>query len=282
MYRAKQEGRNRLRFFSSELEKALLQRHEQELLLRDSLQRNQLIVHYQPKFDMTNQRMIGAEALVRLEDKLGNLISPALFIPLAEESNLILELGKQVMFSACLMTRQLLDAGFSVPISVNVAAAQFASSELEQHIKHAIATNDLPPEMLELEITETALMLDASLTQTKLEQLKSIGVNISIDDFGTGYSSLAYLQKFKVDIMKIDMSFVRDMMSNKHDFEIVKTIVSLGQSMHLKLVAEGVETPEQRDALQKLGCHVGQGYLYSKPLSEKDFVSFVHQHMPQN
>jgi diguanylate cyclase (GGDEF)-like protein/PAS domain S-box-containing protein len=281
MYRAKQEGRNRLCFFSSELEKVLLQRHELELLLRDRLHRQQLIVHYQPKFDMSNQLIIGAEALVRLEDKQGNLISPALFIPLAEESGLILELGKQVIFSACQMAKQLLDRGFSVPISVNVAAAQFASSELEQHIKNALNMNALPSDMLELEITETALMLDASLTQTKLEQLKCIGVNISIDDFGTGYSSLAYLQKFKVDIMKIDMSFVRDMMTNKHDFEIVKTIVSLGQSMHLKLVAEGVENAEQQNALQGLGCHVGQGYLYSKPLSEKDFIRFVQQHMPQ-
>ena len=275
MYRAKQEGRNRYCFFSNELEQALMQRQELEKLLRAALKRNELVVHYQPKFDFATQQTVGAEALVRLLDDNGQFISPAQFIPLAEESGLIIELGKQVLYQACAAAKCLLDKGIEVPISVNVAAAQFGSAELEMYVQHALALNELPVHLLELEITETALMVDAQATQAKLEQLKALGVSISIDDFGTGYSSLAYLKKFNVDIMKIDMSFVRDMMTNKHDYEIVKTIISLGQSMGLKLVAEGVETAEQKEALHQLGCEIGQGYLFSKPIALENIITFL-------
>ncbi|WP_340676784.1 EAL domain-containing protein [Paraglaciecola sp.] len=277
MYRAKQEGRNRYCFFSDELEQALIQRQELERLLREALKRDELIVHYQPKFDFQTGKIVGAEALVRLQDDNGLLISPAQFIPLAEESGLVIELGIQVLFKACAAAKHLLDQGIEVPMSVNVAAAQFGSDELELHIKNALAINALPAHLLELEITETALMVDAQATQTKLEQLKTLGIKISIDDFGTGYSSLSYLKRFNVDIMKIDMSFVRDMMDNKHDYEIVRTIISLGQSMGLKIVAEGVEIEVQKEALNKLGCEIGQGYLYSKPLDAEQFFAFAQR-----
>ncbi|MDP5131697.1 MAG: EAL domain-containing protein [Paraglaciecola sp.] len=275
MYRAKQEGRNRFCFFSDELEEALLQRHQLEKTLRHALKHDELVVLYQPKINMHNHQVVGAEALVRLPDGNGSFISPAEFIPLAEESGLIIELGRQVLFKACAYIKLLLDQGLRVPISVNVAAAQFSSAELELHIQEALTVNELPAELLELEITETALMVDVLNTQNKLAQLKALGIAISIDDFGTGYSSLSYLKKFNVDIMKIDMSFVRDMLINHHDFEIVKTIISLGQSMGLKLVAEGVETKEQQKALLELGCETGQGYLFSKPIAVEPFLTFL-------
>ncbi|HJS14355.1 MAG TPA: EAL domain-containing protein [Rheinheimera sp.] len=275
MYKAKQEGRNRFSFFSDELETALLQRHQLEKVIRQALSTHELLVYYQPKFDLNTKQLVGAEALARLVNDEGNFISPAEFIPLAEESGLILELGKQVLNRACAVAKTLAEAHCPIAISVNVAAAQFASATLYQDIQSTLSKQNLAPELLELEITETALMLDALATQAKLEQLKSIGVSISIDDFGTGYSSLSYLKKFNVDIMKIDMSFVKDMLTNKHDYEIVKTIISLGLSMGLKLVAEGVETQAQSDALVALNCQTGQGYLYSKPLPEADFVALV-------
>tara|TARA_R110001583_G_scaffold195379_2_gene372439 strand:- start:4409 stop:6856 length:2448 start_codon:yes stop_codon:yes gene_type:complete len=277
MYRAKQEGRNRYCFFAIELEQELMKRQQLESRLRDALKKHELVVQYQPKFNLNTQKIVGAEALVRLLDEEGRFISPADFIPLAEETGLVVELGKQVLLKACEQAKVLLDKGFDVPISVNVAAAQFGSLELEQDIQCAIAINEIPANLIELEITETALMVDAQATQNKLEQLKGLGINISIDDFGTGYSSLAYLKKFKVDIMKIDMSFVRDMLNNKHDFEIVKTIISLGHSMGLKLVAEGVETKEQQQALSTLGCEIGQGYVFSKPISAEQLLRLLEK-----
>ena len=275
LYKAKHEGRNRYSFFSDELESALMQRHQLESLVRSALKNDGLEVHFQPKYDLASKKIVGAESLARLKDSSGNYVSPADFIPLAEESGLIIELGRQVLLNTCAVAKRLAQLGYRIPISANVSAGQFCSVELENHIKTALEENELSANLLELEITETALMLDADLTKTKLEQLKKFGISISIDDFGTGYSSLAYLKKFDVDIMKIDMSFVRDMLCNKHDYEIVKTITSLGLSMGLSLVAEGVETQEQNDALLSLGCGTGQGFLFSKPLPVEDFVQFV-------
>ncbi|MCL1114944.1 EAL domain-containing protein [Shewanella basaltis] len=275
MYRAKQEGRNRFSFFSYDLENSIRERHQLELSLRNALLNDELLVFYQPKFDLTTKRIIGAEALVRLTGDDGIFISPTEFIPLAEETGLIIKLGQQVLSKACIEAKRWFDMGYVIPVSVNVAVAQFADPNLEHMIATALQESQLPAELLELEITETALMLDAEEMQTKLSQLKALGVTIAIDDFGTGYSSLAYLKKFNVDVMKIDMSFVKDMLNNKHDYEIVKTIISLGRSMELTLIAEGVETEAQRQALIELDCVMGQGYLFSRPLPANEFSDFI-------
>ena len=275
LYRAKQEGRNRYCFFSDELEQALMHRHQLENVIRRALKNDGLVAHYQPKFDLATKRLVGIEALARIKDDDGAFIAPALFIPLAEVSGLIIELGRQMLLKSCMVAKELEEMGVGVPISVNVAAAQFGSDELAAHVDTALSDSGLAANLLELEITETALMLDAELTQNKLAQLKKFGISIAIDDFGTGYSSLAYLKKFDVDVMKIDMSFVRDMLNNKHDYEIVKTIISLGLSMDLKLVAEGVETEAQCTALKAMNCTIGQGYLYSKPLPADKLIEFV-------
>ncbi|MGI2169688.1 EAL domain-containing protein [Shewanella sp. MF05960] len=275
MYRAKQEGRNRFSFFSHDLESSIRERHQLETCLRNAIANDELLVHYQPKFDLATKQIVGAEALVRLVGADGVYISPIEFIPLAEETGLIIKLGKQVLFKACAEAKRWLDMGRIIPVSVNVAVAQFSDPNLANMIEKALTDYQLPADLLELEITETALMIDAAEMQTKLSQLKSLGIKISIDDFGTGYSSLSYLKKFNVDVMKIDMSFVKDMLNNKHDYEIVKTIISLGKSMSLALIAEGVETEGQRQALLELECTMGQGYLLSRPLSAKDFNAFL-------
>ncbi|GGQ09061.1 EAL domain-containing protein [Shewanella litoralis] len=275
MYRAKQEGRNRFSFFSHDLESNIRERHQLETCLRNAIANDELLVHYQPKFDLATKHIVGAEALVRLVGPDGVFISPTEFIPLAEETGLIIKLGKQVLLKACAEAKHWLDMGQVIPVSVNVAVAQFSDPNLANLIEKALTDYQLPAELLELEITETALMIDAAEMQTKLSQLKSLGIKISIDDFGTGYSSLSYLKKFNVDVMKIDMSFVKDMLNNKHDYEIVKTIISLGKSMSLALIAEGVETEEQRLALLELECTMGQGYLLSRPLSADDFNAFL-------
>nr|WP_315903091.1 GGDEF domain-containing phosphodiesterase [Shewanella sp. KJ10-1] len=278
MYRAKQEGRNRFSFFSHDLESSIRERHQLETCLRNAISHDELFVHYQPKINLATNEIVGAEALVRLVDSEGVFISPNEFIPLAEESGLIIRLGNQVLYKACAEAKSWLDKGCNIPISVNVAVAQFADPHFANIIEKALHDYQLPAELLELEITETALMIDAAEMQTRLYQLKSLGIKIAIDDFGTGYSSLAYLKKFNVDVMKIDMSFIKDMLNNKHDYEIVKTIISLGQSMGLSLIAEGVETEEQRQALLELDCLMGQGYLFSRPLSANDFNAFILQH----
>jgi EAL domain-containing protein (putative c-di-GMP-specific phosphodiesterase class I) len=275
MYSAKQEGRNRFCFFSGDLEESLLQRHALELKLRHAIENDELIVVYQPKFNLKTKNIVGAEALVRMVDENNQLISPVEFIPIAEDSGLIVPLGNQVLLKACTQAAKWLEEGMPISVSVNVAAAQFADPDLERVIIEVLNQTQLPPHFLELEITETALMGDINETQTKLSVLKGLGINISIDDFGTGYSSLSYLKKFNVDIMKIDMSFVIDMLNNTHDYEIVKTIILLGQSLSLTLIAEGVETEEQAQALMELGCGIGQGYLYSKPLRKKEFMTFL-------
>lgn len=276
MYSAKKQGRNRFCFFSGEIEQSLLQRHELELKLRNAIEKNQLVVVYQPKFDLITKQIVGAEALVRMVDEDNQLISPTEFIPIAEDSGLIVSLGNQVLLKACTEAAKWLQQGSPIPVSVNVSASQFSDPDLEHIIINVLSRTGLPAEYLELEITETALMGNIDDTQSKLGSLKNLGLRISIDDFGTGYSSLSYLKTFNVDIMKIDMSFVMDMLNNTHDYEIVKTIIILGQSLTLKLIAEGVETEAQAEALIALGCHVGQGYLFSQPLVRNDFIELLN------
>ncbi len=277
MFKAKSEGRNRTSFFSEELEQQIIHRHQLELLLRDTLANQQLHVHYQPKLCLKTGKLLGAEALARLKNQEGRWVSPVEFIPLAEETGLIAELGQQVLRQACeecLSWRQL---GFQVPVSVNIAAAQFANPLLVKQINSMMTELQMPASLLELEVTESALMLDVSKTQSMLSQLKAAGICISIDDFGTGYSSLSYLKKFQVDVLKIDKSFVQEMLTDKGDMEIVKAVISLAQSMNLQLIAEGIEQEAEKDKLLELGCQMGQGYFFSKPLSAEDFKTYLRQ-----
>jgi diguanylate cyclase (GGDEF)-like protein/PAS domain S-box-containing protein len=277
LYRAKFEGGDRYLIFSEELERTLMQRRSTEELLRNSLADKSMIeVHYQPKVDMTSGRTIGAEALVRIKDYAGKLISPAEFIPIAEESSLIVQLGAVVMQSACEQCSRWEELGYSIPVSVNISAVQCLNGDLVNLVKDCLYVSKLNPAMLELEVTETAFIRNFDETLSKFNELKQMGVKLAIDDFGKGYSNLTYLRRLDVDKLKLDMSYVKGMLTNQRDYEIVKTIINLGQSMSLDLIAEGVESTEHRDELIKLGCHYGQGYLYARPLPEDQFTEYLN------
>ncbi|WP_348686058.1 putative bifunctional diguanylate cyclase/phosphodiesterase [Rheinheimera aquimaris] len=212
---------------------------------------------------------------VRIRSEDGNIISPAEFIPLAEETGLIVPLGKVVLIKSCQQAALWKNAGSILPVSVNIAAAQFMDPGLMGLIEQLLMECQLSPDLLELEVTETALIQDPERTAEILKKFRALGIRIAIDDFGTGYSSLSYLKRFKVDVLKIDMSFVKDMLQDKSDYEIVKTIISLGQSMNIELIAEGIETAAHQASLQELGCLYGQGYYYSKPLPPEQFIQYL-------
>ncbi|MEO3679162.1 EAL domain-containing protein [Rheinheimera sp. FR7-31] len=278
LFKAKQEGRNGFCFFSDELGRRMVQRHQYEQKLRAALTENRVEVHYQPKVRLLDGVVVGAEALVRIRLEDGSLLMPGDFITLAEETGLVIPLGKQVLIQSCHHARTLQNAGYCLPVSVNIAASQFTDASLLGLIEQLVAEHQLPPHLLELEVTETALIQDPQRTASVLDSCRQLGLTVAIDDFGTGYSSLAYLKRFKVDTLKIDMSFVKEMLTDKSDYEIVKTIVSLGRSMNYQLVAEGVETAEHVRQLLALGCPLGQGYYYSKPLPKDAFIEYVRQH----
>jgi diguanylate cyclase (GGDEF)-like protein/PAS domain S-box-containing protein len=278
LFKAKQEGRNRFCFFSDQLGQKMLRRHQQEQNLRAAIEHNRLEVHFQPKVALQDNRIIGTEALVRIRSEDGNLIPPLEFIALAEETGLIIPLGKQVLIKSCQQAAKWRQAGMSVPVSVNIAAAQFADTSLFGLIEHLLSEYQLPAQLLELEVTETALIQDPQRTAAVLKQFRALGISVAIDDFGTGYSSLSYLKRFAVDVLKIDMSFVKDMLVDKSDYEIVKTIISLGKSMNITLIAEGIETAEHRAQLLALGCEFGQGYYFSKPLSAEQCFTYLQEH----
>ncbi|GAA0549764.1 MULTISPECIES: EAL domain-containing protein [Rheinheimera] len=275
LFKAKQEGRNRYCFFSEELGQRMLQRHQQEQHLRSAIEHNRLEVYFQPKVALGSGNVVGAEALVRIRSEDGNIISPAEFIPLAEETGLIVPLGKVVLIKSCQQAALWKNAGSILPVSVNIAAAQFTDPGLMGLIEQLLMECQLSPDLLELEVTETALIQDPERTAEILKKFRALGIRIAIDDFGTGYSSLSYLKRFKVDVLKIDMSFVKDMLQDKSDYEIVKTIISLGQSMNIELIAEGIETAAHQASLQELGCLYGQGYYYSKPLPPEQFIQYL-------
>jgi len=275
LHKAKLEGQKRFCFFSEEMGQRMMLRHQQELSLRSAIDRNRLEIHYQPKVALQTGALIGAEALVRLRDETGKLIPPNDFIGLAEETGLIVPLGKMVLIKSCQQAAAWRKAGFVLPLSVNIAAAQFSEPGLLSLIQQLLVDYELEPELLELEVTETALIQNPERTAEVLKQFRKLGLRIAIDDFGTGYSSLAYLKRFEVDVLKIDMSFVKDMLVDRNDYEIVKTIISLGKSMNISLIAEGIETAAHSKELLAMGCEFGQGYFYSKPLAADDFLAYL-------
>lgn len=271
MYQAKQDGRNRFRFFSTDIESKTRGRHRLEQHMRSALDDGVFEVFYQAKVAAKDTRVVGMEALIRWRNSDGSLTPPADFIPLAEQTGLIIPMGKSVLRQACLDARVLVDIGTPVVVSVNISAVQFLEESFLQMVQDILLESKLMPSCLELEITEGVLAKDVRNTQVVLSELRRQGVRIAIDDFGTGYSSLAYLKRFPIDVLKIDQSFVRDMLVDRSDAAIVEAIVKLAQALDLELVAEGVETQEQADALRRCGCHVLQGYLYSRPVPFSQF-----------
>ena len=265
MYQAKHQGRNCHCFFSAEIEISMRARHQLELNMRSALEHGDFQVFYQSKVDARTRHIVGMEALVRLciSDVM---VLPDQFIPLAEETGLIIPIGEFVLRQACFDAKSLFDRGHAIPVSVNISARQFQVQAFLGMVKAILGETGLEPTLLELEITEGVLVKDIDSTCQTLSALREMGVRISVDDFGTGYSSLAYLKRFPVDVLKIDQSFVRTMLQDKSDAAIVATIIKLAQVLGLELVAEGVETEGQEQALLLLGCYVMQGYLYCRPI----------------
>jgi diguanylate cyclase (GGDEF)-like protein/PAS domain S-box-containing protein len=276
LHQGKAQGRNTLRFFSPEMTRRARERLALEADLRRALEHGEVVPYYQPQVDLATGRVVGVEALARWRHPERGMIPPGQFIPLAEESGLIARLGEHMLRAVCARIRAWNDAGLAPRrTAVNISAVQLGDGRLAEVTRAAIADAGIAPEQLELEITESFLMVDGVEARQTLDALKSLGVRLAIDDFGTGYSSLAYLQRLDAGKLKIDQSFVRDMARDAGADAIVKAVIALGHSLGREIVAEGVETDAQADALRALGCDVMQGYLVSHPLPEEDMTRFM-------
>lgn len=266
MHHAKREGRNLYQFFSADLEHGTLERLMLESSLRLALGRQEFVLQYQPQVDATTSNIVGVEALIRWHHPEMGVISPIRFIPLAEETGQIIAIGDWVLGTACHQAKAWLDAGHSLPVSVNLSARQFRQRDIVERVEIALAECQLPPELLELELTESMVMHDPERAVIALRRLRDMGVKVSIDDFGTGYSSLSYLKRFEIDKLKIDRSFVSDIPQDANDMAIAGAVIALGKSLKLRVVAEGVETLGQLDFLREQGCHDIQGFYFSRPV----------------
>lgn len=278
MYKAKELGRNNFQYFSAEMNTSVTDRLELLNRLRQAITNEDFVLHYQPKVSLASHRIIGAEALVRWNSVHSGMVSPASFIPLAEETGLIIPLGEWVLRTACRQNRAWQDAGYpAIPISVNLSPRQLARGDIVEVVQRILDETGLQAQYLELEITESVMTTDVEKSFALLTQLRTLGVKISLDDFGTGYSSLSYLKRFPVDTLKIDQSFVRDIATDQDSGAIVKAIISLGRNLNLTVLAEGIETEDQFRFLLENGCDEGQGYLMSKPITNKNFVELLTQ-----
>ncbi|PTR06186.1 PAS domain S-box-containing protein/diguanylate cyclase (GGDEF)-like protein [Nitrosospira sp. Nsp5] len=276
MYSAKEGGRNRYQFYSEDMTVRAIERLSLEHDLRGAAQRGEIFMVYQPQIELATNRIIGAEVLMRWRHPTQGLIAPARFIPIAEDSGLILVIGEWILVEACRQAQQWRDRGLlDASVSVNVSAIQFRQNDFVRVVERAINLSGISPDCLELELTESVVMQGIDSTEQKLQELDALGVKVAIDDFGTGYSSLSYLQQFTVDRLKIDQSFVRDLPGNIDAAAIATAIVAMGLSLGLRIIAEGVETEAQAEFLQSVLCKEGQGYLYARPMEADEFEAWV-------
>ncbi len=276
LYQAKDQGRGCFAYFSEYLTIAAYDRLALETRLRRAIQQRDLRVLYQPQMDMVSDRIIGAEALVYWHDPVEGLIPPSRFIPIAEETSLIVEIGEWVLQETCKQGRQWLDSGLPpVTLAVNVSSHQFRRKDINPLVAAVLAETGFPAGQLELEITESGLMENQEHAADILNRLRDQGISLAIDDFGTGYSSLAYLKRFPMDVLKIDKSFIEDIPNNKDDMKIAATIVAMGHTLGFKVRAEGVETPQQLAFLLKNGCDTYQGFIKSRPLLAEGFAELL-------
>jgi len=276
MYHAKEKGRNNFQFFTAKLNEVISRKMKLEKNLRKALGQKEFEVHYQPKYNIQSGSITGMEALIRWRSPEYGMISPMEFIPLAEESGLIIPLGEWILYTACAQNKKWQDEGnLSIPVAVNLSARQFQHPGFVDTVDEVLRETCLDPKYLELEITESIAMNDVRDVIAKLKSLKNLGIKISIDDFGTGYSSLSYLHKFPIDALKIDKSFINDINNDSDDTTIVKTIISMAHNLKLDVIAEGVEKVEQLWFLKKNSCDQVQGYLYSPPIPAKEFSEFL-------
>jgi EAL domain-containing protein (putative c-di-GMP-specific phosphodiesterase class I) len=276
MYKAKDSGRNTLRFFDAVMERTVRERAALEEDLRQAVAAQQFLLHYQAQVTHEGQ-VTGAEALLRWQHPERGLVAPADFIPMAEETGLILPLGKWVLQTACQQLAQWAELAemAHLTVAVNVSAREFQQSDFVQQVLAVLSETGARPQRLKLELTESLLVENMDEVIQKMGALQACGVGFSLDDFGTGYSSLSYLRSLPLDQLKIDQSFVRDVLHDANAAAIARTIVALARSLGLSVIAEGVETAEQRDFLAQAGCHAYQGYLFSRPLAVERFEAFA-------
>ena len=282
MYKAKELGRNNFQYFAAEMNDTVTDRLALLNRLRQAIPNNEFILHYQPKVDLGSGKIIGSEALIRWNSAEG-VISPASFIPLAEETGLIIQIGEWVLRTACRQNRAWQLAGHPpIPVSVNLSPRQLARGDIVELVERVLAESGMEAKYLELEITESVMATDVEKSFALLTRLRALGLKISLDDFGTGYSSLSYLKRFPVDTLKIDQSFVRDIGTNPDSAAIIKAIISLGHNLNLTVLAEGIETEEHFQFLLKNGCNEGQGYLMSKPVTCHAFIQLLYEGIRQH
>ena len=275
---AKTRSRNRYQFYIASVDSEMRRRRELEKDLREALTRDQFHLVYQPQISYRDNRVVGVEALIRWQHPEHGLVPPDLFIPLAEQNGTIISIGEWVLDQACRQLREWHDLGFtSLRMAVNLSTVQLHHTELPRVVNNLMQIYRLPPRSLELEVTETGLMEDISTAAQHLLSLRRSGALIAIDDFGTGYSSLSYLKSLPLDKIKIDKSFVQDLLDDDDDATIVRAIIQLGKSLGMQVIAEGVETAEQEAYIISEGCHEGQGYHYSKPLPARELAAFLKQ-----
>jgi EAL domain-containing protein (putative c-di-GMP-specific phosphodiesterase class I) len=274
LYRAKKSGGANYQFFTADMHELAARRLALETNLRRAIQNEEFLLHYQPRVSVDSLAITGVEALVRWQHPQLGLVSPSEFIPLAEDTGLILPIGEWVLRKACEQNRRWQQEGFApIRMAVNISARQFHDQDLSETVIRILHESQLAPNYLDLELTESSIMQNAEFAAGVLTRWKNMGINISIDDFGTGFSSLASLKRLPIDALKIDQSFVRDATTDQDDAEIVMAITTLAHNLRLKVVAEGVETEEQLRFLQLLRCDEIQGFFFSKPLPADALVS---------
>jgi len=278
MYRAKKLGRNNFQFYTPAMNEESLERVRIESALRNALERNEFVLHYQPQVDLKSGQIVGMEALIRWQHPELGMVSPMRFVGVAEDTGLIVPIGAWVMRTACAQNKAWQDAGLGkLRVAVNLSARQFSAADLLPGIEAALRDTGLDPSCLELELTESLFMSDITPAVELLHRMKALGINLSIDDFGTGYSSLSYLSRFPIDVLKIDRSFVADITHDADDARIVDSIIALAHNLRLSVIAEGVETAEQLDYLRHQGCDEIQGYYFSRPLPVPEFEALLRQ-----
>ncbi len=281
MYHVKENGRYNYKFFKQEMNAQAVQRQATEASLRRSLEGQEFVLHYQPKINFHSGAIVGVEALIRWQHPERGLLLPAEFVPVAEDCGLILPIGRWVLREACLQAQSWLRAGLPpITVAVNTSALELLDNDFLENIRATLVATGLDPHYLQLELTESVLMRDAKSANSVLHALADMGVKLAVDDFGTGYSSLAYLKQFPIDALKIDQSFVSHVTSNPDDAIIVSTVISMGKSLKQRIIAEGVETPEQYEFLLAQQCDEGQGYYFCRPLEPEALATLLKTGVP--
>ena len=279
MYRAKEEGKNGFQFYSPSIGAVSEKRLQFEAGLRDAVARNEMTLHYQAKVDIGSGEIRGVEALLRWTHPEFGAVAPAQFIPIAEESGLIVPLGLWALKTACVQAVEWINQGLAgLSMAVNLSPRQFLDPNLVESIRRTLEETGMPPDMLELEITESVMLHDIETAVTKLMAIRALGVKLAVDDFGTGYSSLSQLKRFPIDSLKIDRSFIKGIPADKDDMAITEAILALGRTLGVTIVAEGVETIEQQNFLRRHACHEMQGFYFSRPIPPAQFAHFFRTH----